>query len=221
MKFNISKYIDHTLLKPEASVASIKTLCQEALQFGFAAVCINPVYVTTASSLLENSDVNVCTVVGFPLGVNVTEIKAAEASLALQNGANEIDMVIHIGALKDGYYQVVQNDIHAVVTVCKKYRALCKVIIETALLSDSEKIRACELAADAGADFVKTSTGFSSGGATVHDVELMSAVAIKRKIRVKAAGGIRSYDDAMKMINAGASRIGTSSGQKIVMEAPR
>ncbi len=221
MNFEISGYIDHTLLKPEATITNIEKLCQEALEFGFASVCVNPVYVSHAYSLLKNSDVAVCSVVGFPLGANVTETKVTEARLALENGASEIDMVINVGALKSGYYKIVQNDIQAVVSVCKKYRALCKVIIEAALLTDSEKEKVCELVAISGADFVKTSTGFSSGGATIHDVELMSKFAQKNAMGVKAAGGIRTFDDVMKMINAGATRIGTSAGKKIVTEAQK
>ena len=206
----ISKYIDHTLLKPEASFSNVQKLCQEALKFGFAAVCINPVFVSHAYSLLKNSVVAVCTVAGFPLGANVTETKLSEAKLALQSGASEIDMVIHVGALKSGQYQLVQKDIHGVVSTCKEYGAICKVIIETALLSDSEKEKACELAAKAGADFVKTSTGFASGGATVYDVELMSNIAQKSGMRVKAAGGIRTLDDAMKMIDRKSTRLNSS-----------
>ena len=215
----ISKYIDHTLLKPEATAANIEQLCREALEHGFATVCVNPVYVSLAHSLLKNSSVAVCTVAGFPLGANATETKVNETRLALKEGAGEIDMVIQIGALKSGDYDAVENDIRAVVSVCREYSSTSKVIIETALLTDSEKRKACELAANAGADFVKTSTGFAAAGATEHDVRLMSNAVRKFSMGVKAAGGIRSYDDAIKMINAGATRIGSSSGVKIVTES--
>ncbi|MBD3290698.1 deoxyribose-phosphate aldolase [candidate division KSB1 bacterium] len=216
---NISKYIDHTLLKPEATSANIEKLCQEALTYGFAAVCVNPVYVKYAHSLLINSEVAVCTVVGFPLGANTKQTKSNEARDALKDGATEIDMVIQIGALKSGEYTTVEDDVRAVISTCREFGAICKTIIETALLTDREKQKACELAAKSGANFVKTSTGFASAGATEHDVVLMSSAVKRYSTGVKAAGGIRSYEDAVKMINAGATRIGTSSGVKIVTES--
>jgi deoxyribose-phosphate aldolase len=216
---DIAKYIDHTILKPEATVEDIKKLCQEAVEYQFAAVCINPIYVKLANDLTKGSVVKVCTVVGFPLGAHVPEIKAMEARRAIREGAKEIDMVINIGALKSGDNESVLRDIRSVVEACIDGSATCKVIIETALLTDDEKIQACELSKKARAHYVKTSTGFGPGGATAHDVALMSRVVSGTKMGVKAAGGIRSLEDAEKMIEAGATRIGASAGVKIVQEA--
>jgi len=213
--------IDHTLLKPEATRADIEKLCQEARETSFFSVCVNPAWVAHARALLHGSSVRVCCVVGFPLGAQSTEIKVLEARRALREGAREIDMVINIGALKSHDDELVWKDIRAVVEVCKEGRGLSKAILETALLSDEEKVRACQLAMRAGADFVKTSTGFSSGGATVADIALMARTVAPRRLGVKASGGVRSYADAIAMIEAGATRIGTSSGVKIVEEARR
>lgn len=214
-----SKYIDHTLLKPEATKENIKKLCQEAVEYNFASVCINPSYVKLAHELTRDSAVDVCAVVGFPLGANLPEIKAMEARRAIREGAKEIDMVINIGALKSGNYDLVTKDIRAVVEACVDGSAICKVIIEAALLTDDEKIKACELSRKARAHYVKTSTGFGPGGATAHDVALMSKVVSGTSMGVKAAGGIRSYEDAQQMIEAGATRLGASAGVKIVQQA--
>jgi deoxyribose-phosphate aldolase len=214
----IARYIDHTLLKADATRAQITQLCREAQEYRFAAVCVNPTHVRLCADLLKDSGVAVASVAGFPLGATPPEVKAYEARQAIQNGATEIDMVINVGALKDGDYDLVERDIAAVVGVCHDSDAMCKVIIETALLSDQEKVKACELAQKAGADYVKTSTGFGPSGATFADVALMRR-AVGPGMGVKAAGGIRSLADAQAMIEAGASRIGTSSGTKIVQEA--
>lgn len=211
---NLASFIDHTLLKPEATEQEIKTLCQEARQHEFAAVCVNPMYVQQCASLLEDTPVKVCTVVGFPLGATTSQIKRAEAEEAVQAGAEEIDMVIAIGALKSGNDEYVKRDIASVVQACEK-RALVKVIIETALLTEEEKKRACQLAKAAGADYVKTSTGFAGGGATVEDVRLMKE-AVGEAMKVKASGGVRTREDAEALISAGAARIGTSSGVALV-----
>ncbi len=216
---DIAKFIDHTLLKPDASADDIKKLCEEAIQYHFATVCINPTYVRLASECLHASEVNVCTVVGFPLGAHVPEVKGLETRRAIRDGAREIDMVINIGALKSGDDALVLRDIRTVVDACLDSRVICKVIIEAALLNDDEKIRACELSKTARAHYVKTSTGFGPGGATVHDIQLMSRTVSGTKIGVKAAGGIKNYQDAQKMIEAGATRIGASAGVKIVKEA--
>ncbi len=216
---DIAHYIDHTLLRPDATKADIVRLCEEALKFGFASVCINPNWVTTAAALLKGSPVRVCTVAGFPLGAHVPDIKALEARRALREGATEIDMVINVGALKGGDDDLVRRDIAGIVEACRERRAVCKVIIETALLTDEEKVRACRLAKRARADFVKTSTGFGPGGATAHDVALMSETVRAAGMGVKASGGIRSFADARKMIEAGATRIGASAGIRIVQEA--
>ncbi|MEG8945844.1 deoxyribose-phosphate aldolase [Rosettibacter firmus] len=207
--------IDHTLLKPEATPDEIKKLCEEAKTYGFASVCVNPCYVTLCRDLLKNSDVKVCTVVGFPLGATTTEVKRFEAEQALQNGAQEIDMVINVGMLKQKEYQYVFNDINQVVLVTKKHKGICKVIIETALLTDEEKVIACLISKEAKADFVKTSTGFSKGGATASDVALMKYV-VGSSVGVKASGGIRTAEDARLMIKSGADRIGASASVKIV-----
>ena len=215
---DIAKIIDHTLLKPEATRDQIVQLCREAREYGFAAVCVNPCYVKLAAELLRGSSVKVCSVVGFPLGATLPEVKAYEARRAIEEGAAEIDMVINIGALKSGDLELVKRDIASVVDVCHAKGALCKVIIEAALLTDEEKVLACQLAKAAGADYVKTSTGFGPGGATVHDVALMRRT-VGLEMGVKAAGGIRSYEAARAMVEAGATRIGASAGVKIVREA--
>ncbi len=215
---DIARYIDHTILKPEATVSDIKKLCQEAVEYQFAAVCINPTYVKLADDITKDSGVKVCTVVGFPLGAHVPEIKAMEARRAIREGAKEIDMVINIGALKSGDNDLVLRDIRSVVEACVDGSATCKVIIEAALLTDHEKIKACELSKKARAHYVKTSTGFGPGGATAHDVALMKKVVSGTSMGVKAAGGIRTLEDAQKMIEAGATRIGASAGVKIVQE---
>ncbi len=216
---DIAGYIDHTLLKPEASKKDIESLCHEAAEHVFASVCINPTYVSLAYQILRGTPVKVCTVVGFPLGAHASDIKAQETRRAIREGAKEIDMVINIGALKSGDEDQVYKDIKAVVNACNDGYAICKVIIEAALLTDDEKVKACELAKKARAHYVKTSTGFAKGGATVHDVALMSQVVSGTSMGVKAAGGIRSLEDAEKMIQAGATRIGASAGVKIVQEA--
>lgn len=215
---DISAWIDHTLLKPEATAEQVKQLCLEAKSHQFATVCINPVYVSLAYGLLKGSNVSVGTVIGFPLGANAASMKAMEALHALEMGASEIDMVMNIGALKGRTYGQVLNDIWMVKEVLHHENAILKVILETALLTREEKIIACLLAESGGADYVKTSTGFGPAGATVEDVDLMYRV-VGRTMKVKAAGGIRSYQDALAMIRAGASRIGTSAGIKIVNEA--
>lgn len=216
---DVAKYIDHTLLKPEATIQQIEQLCKEAAQYGFASVCINPSYAQLASKLLKGSPVKVCTVAGFPLGTHVPEIKAMEARRSIREGAQEIDMVINIGALKSGDDDWVYRDIKAVTDACIDGRAVCKVIIECALLTDEEKVRACQIAKRARADFVKTSTGFSTGGATAADVALMAQAVAGTRMGVKAAGGIRNYEDLKKMVAAGASRIGASAGVAILKEA--
>lgn len=211
----IARMIDHTLLKPDATIEEIDKLCYEAKTYSFASVCINPGFVKHCSNILKGSNVKVCTVIGFPLGATTTETKRFEAEQALANGAEEIDMVINIGMLKSKNYDYVFNDINQVVLVAKKNNAVCKVIIETALLDDREKIIACILSKNAKADFVKTSTGFSKGGATVGDVALMKYV-VGSAVGVKASGGIRSRKDAEDMIESGADRIGASASVKIV-----
>lgn len=212
---NIASIIDHTLLKPDATSDHIRQLCEEAVTHGFYSVCVNSGFVPLASQLLEESDVKVCTVVGFPLGANLPEIKVMEAEIALLAGADEIDMVLPIGALKAGNYEWVMADIQGVVETCYGYNALCKVIIETALLTDDEKVVACQLAKAAGADFVKTSTGFASGGATVADVQLMRQT-VGNTLGVKASGGIRTRQDAISLIEAGANRLGASASIRII-----
>ncbi len=205
----MNKYIDHTLLKQNATREQIITLCQEAKTYDFASVCVNPTWVSTCAEQLAGSDVKVCTVIGFPLGATTTAVKAYETKNAVDNGATEIDMVINIGALKDKHLSLVTEDIRAVKAAAGKL--VVKVIIETCLLTDEEKVLACEAALNAGADFVKTSTGFSTAGATVEDVRLMKSVVGSRAL-VKAAGGVRTYEDLVAMIDAGADRIGTSAG---------
>ncbi|HZE73040.1 MAG TPA: deoxyribose-phosphate aldolase [Pyrinomonadaceae bacterium] len=210
--------IDHTLLKPEASDQDIKRLCEEAARYRFASVCVNPTWVRAAACNLGGTGVPVCTVIGFPLGANLPDVKAYEARRAIFDGAREVDMVINIGALKSGDDCLVEYDIRNVVEAAHEYNAICKVIIETALLTDDEKVRACLAAKRAGADFVKTSTGFSKGGATVADVSLMRRT-VGSDLGVKASGGVKGLDDARKMVEAGATRIGASVGVKIAQEA--
>jgi len=216
---NVPQLIDHTILRPDETRADIERLCQEARQYGFYSVCVNPTWVSLARQLLGGSGVKVCCVVGFPLGAQLPETKAVEARAAIRQGAKEIDMVINVGALKSGDDKLVLRDIRSVVAACRDGNARCKVILETALLTNEEKRRACELAIKARADFVKTSTGFSTGGATVEDVALMSGIVREKKMGVKASGGIRTLTDLLRMVQAGATRIGTSSGIKIVQEA--
>ena len=213
----IQDYIDHTLLKPEATKEQVRTLCIEAKEYEFSSVCVNPFYTSLVSKELEGSEVKTCVVIGFPLGATASQVKTFEAETAARAGAQEVDMVINIGALKDTDYDVVEEDIKAVVDAVKG-KALVKVIIETCLLTDEEKAKACELATKTGAHFVKTSTGFSTGGATLGDVALMRKT-VGNKAGVKASGGIRDYKTALAMIEAGATRIGTSSGVKIMEEA--
>lgn len=211
---NLAGMIDHTLLRADASKAEITKLTEEAKKYAFASVCVNPVWVAYAAEQLSGTGVKVCTVIGFPLGASTTAVKAFETKDAIAGGATEVDMVIHIGALKDGDNELVEKDIRAVVEAAAG-KALVKVIIETSLLTDEEKTRACELAVKAGADFVKTSTGFSTGGATPEDVALMRKT-VGERTGVKASGGVRSREDMLKMIEAGATRIGASSGVKIM-----
>ena len=216
---DLARYIDHTLLKPNATEEQVRDLCAEAREYNFRSVCVNPTWVPLAADLLRGSEVLTCTVVGFPLGANEPEIKAMESRRAIRNGAREIDMVINIGALKSGDDALVLRDIQAVVEDCVDGNAVCKVILETALLTDDEKRRASEHARTARAHFVKTSTGFSTGGATVSDVALMAEVVRGAGMEVKASGGISSYDDARAMIEAGATRLGASASIRIVQEA--
>ncbi|EWG09809.1 deoxyribose-phosphate aldolase [Cytobacillus firmus] len=214
MTNNVAKMIDHTLLKADATKDQIEKICAEAKEYNFASVCVNPAWVKLSSNLLNGTEVKVCTVIGFPLGASTPETKAFETKNAIENGATEVDMVINIGALKSGDNELVERDIRAVVDAAKG-KALTKVIIETCLLTEEEKVRACELSVKAGADFVKTSTGFSTGGATAEDISLMRKT-VGPDIGVKASGGVRSAEDAQKMIDAGATRIGASSGAAIV-----
>lgn len=211
---NYADLIDHTLLKPQATKADIEALIADAKAYNFKSVCINPTWVKLAAELLKDSPVKVCTVIGFPLGANTSAVKAFEAKDAIANGATEVDMVINIGEMKAGAYDAVKNDIAAVVEAAKG-KALVKVIIETCLLTDDEKVKACQLAKEAGADFVKTSTGFSTGGATAEDIALMRKT-VGPDMGVKASGGVRTREDAEKMVAAGANRIGTSNGVAIV-----
>jgi deoxyribose-phosphate aldolase len=215
-KQELAGYIDHTILKPDTKEADVLKICREALEYKFASVCINPSYVKLANSLLKGTRVKVCTVIGFPLGATTKEVKAFEASQAINDGAAEIDMVINIGALKSGRLEAVEDDIRAVAEVCKG-KALLKVIIETCLLTEEEKVTACTLSKKAGADFVKTSTGFSTGGATTEDVALMRKT-VGSEMGVKASGGIRNLDTALRMIEAGATRIGASASINIIEE---
>lgn len=216
-KNEIAKMIDHTILKAVATEEDITKLCQEALEYGFASVCINPYFVPLAAKELANAEVKVCTVIGFPLGCNTTATKVKETQAAVKDGAQEVDMVINIGALKQGNQELVLNDIAAVVKAAKEVNsaAIVKVIIETCYLNRAEKVVACQLAKQAGADFVKTSTGFGTGGATAEDIALMREV-VGPEIGVKASGGIKNSDDVLAMIQAGANRIGASAGVDII-----
>ncbi len=211
--------IDHTLLRPEASAAEVRKLCEEAVKHRFFSVCVNSSYVKQAAECLRGSPVKLCCVVGFPLGAQAPEIKAMEARRAIREGAREVDMVINIGALRSGDNATVLKDIRGVAEACKEGRALSKVILETCLLNDEEKVRACEISMKAGADYVKTSTGFSKSGATPEDIALMARTVAPRKLGVKASGGVRTYADALKMIRAGATRIGSSNSIAMVEEA--
>ena len=213
---NLAKYVDHTLLKQDATRDQIKLLCEEAAEHHFASVCVNPYWVSYASELLADSEAKVCTVIGFPLGANTTATKVFETKNAIENGANEIDMVINVGELKAKNYEFVQEDIAAVVEASHPNQ-IVKVIIETCLLTKEEIVKACELSVAANADFVKTSTGFSTGGATVEDVKLMKET-VGDKALVKASGGVRSLEDAKNMIAVGADRLGTSSGIALVSD---
>lgn len=210
----VASIIDHTILKAETTPDDIKKICNEAKENSFASVCVNPCYVKLVADELKGSNVKVCTVIGFPLGATTKEVKAYETEKAIKDGANEVDMVLNIGMLKAGNYDYVKEDIKAVVDAAKG-KALVKVIIETCLLTDDEKIMACKLAKEAGADFVKTSTGFSKWGAKAEDVKLMRDT-VGPEMGVKASGGVHSFEDAVKMIEAGANRIGASSSLKII-----
>lgn len=212
---DLAKFIDHTLLKPETTKQQIGDLCAEAKKYGFASVCINPCYVSLCARLLKDTKVKVCTVIGFPLGATTTAVKVVEAEHAIKDGAQELDMVINVGMLRSREHAYVEDDIFAVVSVARRGEALIKVILEAALLTDEEKVKACLLAKRAGADFVKTSTGFSKGGATVGDVILMRRV-VGSAMGVKAAGGVRSREEALAMVASGADRIGASASVKIV-----
>jgi len=214
----LAHMIDHTLLKPDATQDQIAQLCFEARKHGFASVCVNPAHVRLCAELLKGSGVPVCTVIGFPLGATATDVKVFETQQSIRDGASELDMVINVGALKSRDYELVERDIASIARACHAGNAILKVIIEAALLSDEEKVAACQLAKVAGADFVKTSTGFGPGGATAEDVALMRRV-VGPSMGVKAAGGIRSHADAQKMIAAGASRIGASASVRILQEA--
>ncbi|MDS1000757.1 deoxyribose-phosphate aldolase [Staphylococcus capitis] len=210
---NVAKYIDHTLLKPDSTREQIDKILEEAKKYQFKSVCINPTHVSYASQQLLDTDVLVCTVIGFPLGATTTDVKVFETENAIKNGASEIDMVINIGALKDQRYDEVQKDIEGVIAAANGKTV--KVIIETVLLTDEEKVKACELAEKAGATFVKTSTGFAGGGSTPEDVKLMKDT-VGNRLEVKASGGVRSLEDFEKMIEAGATRIGASAGAQII-----
>ncbi|MFD3445929.1 deoxyribose-phosphate aldolase [Microbacteriaceae bacterium 4G12] len=212
---NIAKLIDHTILKPDTTKEDVLKVLEEAKKYNFASVCINPTWVKLAAEELAEHDVDVCTVIGFPLGANTTETKVFETKDVIAKGATEVDMVINVGALKDGDNELVEKDIYEVVQAAKG-KALVKVIIETCLLTDEEKVRACQLAVKAGADFVKTSTGFSTGGATAEDIALMRKT-VGENVGVKASGGVRTREDAEKMVKAGASRIGASASVAIAL----
>jgi deoxyribose-phosphate aldolase len=211
--------IDHTLLKPEATAADISHLCREAREQGFCSVCINPTWVPLAAAELRGSGVKVCTVIGFPLGATLTAVKAEETARVIALGAQEADMVLNVGALKGGQRAAVRDDLAAVTAVCRAHNVVSKVILETCLLTHAEKLLACQLCVETGANFVKTSTGFSSGGATVDDVRLLSAQVKAAGLGVKASGGIRTLADALAMLAAGATRLGVSAGVKIIAEA--
>lgn len=211
---NINKLIDHTALKPNTNKESILKLIAEAKTYDFASVCVNPCWVALAHQELKNTDIKVCTVIGFPLGANTTEVKVFETKDAIEKGAQEIDMVINIAMLKDKEYDYVEKEIHQIVEAAKD-KAIVKIIIETCLLTDEEKIKACELSQKAGADFVKTSTGFSTGGATVHDIALMRKT-VGAEMGVKASGGVHTHEEALAMVEAGATRIGASASVKLL-----
>ena len=215
----LARFIDHTLLKPEAALSQIERLCEEAIEYSFCSVCVNPFYIRDAARILHGSGVKTCTVVGFPLGANRTAVKLMETWLALEDGAQEIDMVLNVGALKTGNLALVRDDIRAVVGAAKAHGALTKVILETCLLTDAEKKAACAICVEAGAQYVKTSTGFSTGGAQVGDIALMSGAVRAQGLGVKASGGIKTLEDALAMIKAGATRVGCSAGVKIIGEA--
>ena len=210
---NYNKMIDHTVLKADTPLDTVKKICDEAMEYGFASVCINPCHVAYCADYLKDSDVNVCTVIGFPLGANTSAVKAFETKDAIANGADEIDMVMNIGALKDKNYDLVRDDVKAVVEAANG--TLVKVILETCLLTEDEIKKACELCVEAKADYVKTSTGFSTRGATIEDVRIMKE-AVHGKAKVKAAGGVRTPEDMVKIVAAGADRIGTSAGCSLV-----
>lgn len=211
---SMAKYVDHTILKPDASEADVRKVCDEAKTYHFASVCVNPSYTAFVAEQLKDSGVAPCVVVGFPLGATMPEVKAEETRTVVSLGAKEVDMVVNVGAIKSGNWTLVEQDIKAVVNAAKG-KALVKVIIETCLLTDEEKVKVCTIAKKVGADFVKTSTGFSTGGATVEDVRLMRQT-VGAELGVKASGGVRDYEAAVAMIEAGATRLGTSSGVKIV-----
>lgn len=211
----LARMIDHTLLRPEATKSDIERLCKEAIEYNFYSVVVNPSYVSLATSLLKNTEIRVVSVIGFPLGSTLPEVKAFEAEHVLRLGANEVDMVINIGALKNHEYEIVKKDIEGVVNIAHKYNALVKVIIETCYLTDEEKIIASKISEEAGADFIKTSTGFGTGGATVHDVELIRKT-VSKHIGIKASGGIRTAEQALALIKAGATRIGASRSIEII-----
>ena len=215
---NVAGMIDHTLLKPDATKSEIETLCREAREFGFASVCVNPTWVATCARLMHGSPVAVCSVVGFPLGATTADTKQYETRRAIFDGAREIDMVINVGALKSGDVHLVENDIRAVTSACRESNVLSKVIIETALLTDEEKVTACTLAKAAAADFVKTSTGFGPGGATAEDVALMRRI-VGEDMGIKASGGVRTLEGVRAMVAAGATRIGASAGVRIVQQS--
>ena len=217
-KFELAGLIDHTILKPYSSEHDIERICQEAIEYGFWSVCVNPSYVSLASHFAKNTKVKVCSVLGFPFGANTLEVKIHEAKKAIQDGANEIDMVINLGALRSGKYEIVKNEIEKVVEQGKSQsNTIIKVIIETGLLNEKDKILACELVKKSGADFVKTSTGFNAPGATISDVKLLRKI-VGPDFGVKASGGIKTLHDALRLIDAGANRIGTSSGVAIIKE---
>jgi deoxyribose-phosphate aldolase len=217
-KIELAGLIDHTLLKPYISEDDIERICQEAIKYGFWSICVNPNYVSLASHFVRNTNVKVCSVLGFPFGANTLEVKIHEAKKAIQDGANEIDMVINLGALRSGKYEIVKNEIKKVVEQGKSQRnTIIKVIIETGLLTEKEKILACNFVKESGADFVKTSTGFNAPGATIPDVKLLRKI-VGPDFGVKASGGIRTLNDTLKLIEAGANRIGTSSGVTILNE---
>ena len=211
----LAGYIDHTLLKQDATIAQIEKLCEEAAKYQFASVCVNATYAAQCSKLLKDTGVKVCCVVGFPLGATLSSVKAFETEQVITDGAEEVDMVLNVGAMKSGNFTLVKDDVSAVVRAAHAKNVLVKVIIETCLLTDEEKVKACQICQSAGADFVKTSTGFSIAGATVEDVALMRKT-VGPDMGVKAAGGVRSRDDVLAMIKAGATRIGTSGGVKIM-----